>query len=226
MTRGTYARHVEESIATGTGTRAERRDQATGETRAGILAAARSTLLADGFANLSTRRVAEAAGVPLSQIHYHFGGRQQLILAVLEAENARLLERQRALFGGPEPLWQQWDRACDYFDEDLRSGYVRILQEMTAAGWSDAEVAAAVRAIQGAWFNLLAEVAEREGHRLGGLGPFTPAEVGALMGLPFLGAESAILLGFSEDVFPARSALRKLGVVIRLLETRAAGSPT
>ena len=97
---------------------------------------------------------------------------------------------------------------------------------MTAAGWSDAEVAAAVRGIQGAWFALLAEVAEREGHRLGGLGPFTPAEIGALMGLPFLGAESAILLGFSEDAFPARSALRKVGVVIRYLETRQEGSPS
>ncbi len=226
MSRGSYARHVEEMSVASTTTRAERRDQATGETRAGILAAARATLLSDGYANLSTRRVAESAGVPLSQIHYHFGSKQQLILAVLEAENARLLARQRALFGGPEPLWQQWERACDYFDEDLRSGYVRILQEMTAAGWADAEVAAAVQVIQGDWFALLAEVAEREGHRLGGLGPFTPAEVGALMGLPFLGAETAILLGFSEDVFPARSALRKIGVVIRYLETRQEGSPT
>jgi AcrR family transcriptional regulator len=225
VSRGTYARHVETSAA-GAPTRAERRDQATGETRAGILAAARATLLADGYANLSTRRVAETAGVPLSQIHYHFGSKQQLVLAILEAENARLLERQRAMFGGPEPLWQQWDRACDFFDEDLRSGYVRILQEMTAAGWSDAEVAAAVRAFQGSWYNLLAEVAEREGHRLGGLGPFTPAEVGALMGMPFLGAESTILLGFPEDVIPARSALRKIGVVIRYLETRQEGSPT
>ena len=35
------------------------------------------------------------------------------------------------------------------------------------------------------------------------------------MGLPFLGAESAILLGFTEAELPARSALRKVGVVIR-----------
>ena len=41
---------------------------------------------------------------------------------VLEAENARLLERQRAMFGGPEPLWRQWERACDFLDEDLAVG--------------------------------------------------------------------------------------------------------
>jgi hypothetical protein len=42
------------------------------------------------------------------------------------------------------------------------------------------------------------------------------------MGLPFLGAESTILLGFPEDVVPARSALRKIGQVIRMFEERPA----
>jgi AcrR family transcriptional regulator len=122
-------------------TRGERREQATADTRAAIVAAARSCLLADGYANLSTRRVADAAQVPLSQIHYHFGSKRQLILAVLGAETARLLERQREMFDAPEPLWVRWERACDFLDADLDSGYVRILQEMIAAGWSDPEVA-------------------------------------------------------------------------------------
>ena len=87
-----------------------------------ILAAARACLLADGYANLSTRRVAEAAEVPLSQIHYHFGSKRQLILAVLDAENDRLLERQREMFDAPEPLWVRWELACDFLDADLESG--------------------------------------------------------------------------------------------------------
>jgi hypothetical protein len=28
---------------------------------------------------------------------------------------------------------EQWNRACDYLDEDIASGYVRILQELIAA---------------------------------------------------------------------------------------------
>jgi AcrR family transcriptional regulator len=199
-------------------TRAERRQQGAADTRATILAAARERLLAVGYGNLSTRAVAEAAEVPLSQIHYHFGSKQQLILAVLEAENERLLERQRAMYAEPEPLWKQWDRACDFLDEDLRSGYVRVLQEMVAAGWSDPDVATAVRGYISGWSGLLAEVADREGSKIGGLGPFTPNEVSALMGLPFLGAESVILLGIPESQLPARSALRKLGAVIRSIE--------
>ena len=221
MRNASYARRVVDGTSAPVETRAERRDRATADTRSRILEAARDCLLADGFANLSTRRVADLAEVPLSQIHYHFGSKQRLILALLEAENDRLLARQRTMFGGPEPLWQQWLRACDFLDEDLESGYVRVLQEMVAAGWTDAEVAAAVRTYLGRWYALLTDVAGREGHRLGGLGPFTPAQVGVLMGLPFMGAESMILLGFDEATLPVRSALRQIGEVIRTLEEAA-----
>jgi AcrR family transcriptional regulator len=197
------------------GTRAERRDRATAETRAAILAAARECLLADGYANLSTRHVAESAEVPLSQIHYHFGSKLQLILAVLAAENERLLERQRSVFDAPEPLWVRWDRACDNLEADVASGYVRILQEMIAAGWSDAQVAASVRDILGGWYLLLADVTRREEERGTNLAGFTADEVAALMGTPFLGAEELILLGMPESTIPIRSALRKVGVLLR-----------
>lgn len=193
------------------------------QTRTAILAAARAVLLEDGYANLSTRRVAEAADVPLSQIHYHFGSKQQLILSVLAAQTERLLERQAEMYGGPEPLWVRWQRACDFLEVDLESGYVRILQELIAAGWSDPELAASVREQLGGWFSLLTAVAQRTSDAIGGLGPFTPAEVAALMGLSFVGAESAILLGMTEDQLPTRSALRKLGDVIRDIETRNMG---
>jgi AcrR family transcriptional regulator len=220
MSRASYARTIVEGseAAAPAPTRAERRQQATADTRTSILKAARATLLAVGSASLSTRAVAEEAEVPLSQIHYHFGSKQQLILAVLAAENDRLLDRQRSMYAGDEPLWRQWERACDYLDEDVASGYVRILQEMVAAGWSDPEVAAAVRGYIGGWFELLRDVASRTADRMGDLGPFTSGEVSALMGIPFMGAESMILLGFTEEDLPARSALRKIGALIRSVE--------
>jgi AcrR family transcriptional regulator len=201
--------------ADASGSRAERRDRATAETRSAILAAARERLLADGYANLSTRAVAEAAEVPLSQIHYHFGSKLQLILAVLAAENERLLDRQRAMFGTPEPLWVRWELACDFLETDVASGYVRILQEMIAAGWSDAEVAASVRDMVGGWYRLLAEVARREEEQGADLFGFTPDEVAALMATPFLGAEEMMLLGVTEQTLPVKSALRKVGAILR-----------
>jgi AcrR family transcriptional regulator len=204
-----------EPIANAARTRAERRDDATADTRSAIVGAARGRLLADGYANLSTRRVADAAGVPLSQIHYHFGSKRQLILAVLAAENVRLLHRQREMFDAPEPLWVRWDLACDFLEADLDSGYVRILQEMIAAGWSDPEVAGAVRGMLAGWYRLLADVARREKERGANLHGFTPDEVAALMATPFLGAEEMILLGVTESTLPLRSALRKVGSLLR-----------
>ena len=64
------------------------------DTRVRILAAAKAALLDVGYASLSTRGIAEAAGVPLSQIHYHFGSKQNLMLAVLDMENRQRLTRQ------------------------------------------------------------------------------------------------------------------------------------
>lgn len=188
-----------------------------------ILAAARSCLLDEGYARLSTRRVAEAADVPLSQIHYHFGSKQQLVLRILAAENERLLERQRQMYAGPGALSMQWDMACDFLEEDLASGYVRVLQELIAASWSDPELAASVRELVGGWFLLLADVARRIAGERGSVGPLTPEEAGALMGLPFVGAEPILLLGFDEAQVPTRSALRKVGDLIREYEGQRDG---
>lgn len=190
------------------------------ETQTALLKAAQTCLCDQGYAGLSTRRVADLAGVPLSQIHYHFGSKQGLVLALLADQNARLLERQAATFTGPMTLSRRWERACDYLDEDLQSGYVRTLQEMIAAGWSDTTIAGAVRSNLQGWYDLLTSLAEEVGGRFGGLGPFTAAEVATLVGNAFIGSEALILLGLENPRVPARSALRKFGSLIRRMEDK------
>jgi AcrR family transcriptional regulator len=192
------------------------------DTRLDLLAAAEICLQRDGYAELSTRRVADHAGVPLSQIHYHFGSKQGLLLALLDHLNARLLKRQAAAFAEPMPLSRRWERACDFLDEDLSSGYVRILQDMIAAGWSDPDIAAAVRRDLHGWFVLLKGLAEEADQRFGGLAPFGPAEVALLVGAAFMGAEAAILLGLESEDIPVRAALRRFGELIRLAEEMSA----
>lgn len=193
------------------------------QTKSAILAAAKQALLRSGYARLSTRKIADTAGVPLSQIHYHFGSKQNLVLELLEDENRRLLQRQSEIFQSDIPSWKQWEQACDFLEDDLASGYVRVLQEMTAAGWSEDQIAAAVRRILKGWFDLLAKTAKQAGKRLGGLGPFTPLEIAVLAGMPFFGVEAMILLGFDEKDLPSRSALRKVGELLRALEERDEG---
>jgi AcrR family transcriptional regulator len=188
------------------------------DTRTLILAAARTRLLADGYTGLSTRKVAEEAGVPVSQLNYHFGSKQGLILALFEEENQRRLARQTHMYSQDLPLWQRYEQACDLLEDDLNSGYVRVLQELIAAGWSNAELGAAVRDLLGGWVALLADVAREAERRHGPLGPFTAEELGTLVASAFFGSESLLLLGFDREVLPIRSALRRVGVLIRQLE--------
>jgi AcrR family transcriptional regulator len=195
------------------------------DTRAAILEAARRRVLADGYAGFSTRKVAEEAHVPLSQLHYHFRSKQGLILALLAEENQRRLDRQTAMYAEDTPLWMRYERACDYLEDDLESGYVRVLQEMIAASWSNAEVGQAVRALLDGWFTLLVDVAREAERRHGPLGPFTADEIAMLIGTVFIGGEALLLLGFDRQALPIRAALRRIGVVIRHLEDAPERTP-
>ena len=191
------------------------------DTRSRIVEAARRRLLADGFVGLSTRKVAEEAEVPLSQLHYHFGSKGGLVLALFGEENKRRLDRQTRMYAEDIPLWRRYEQACDFLEDDLESGYVRVLQEMIAAGWSSEQVGDAVRELLGGWFSLLAEVARDAERRHGPLGPFTADEVATLVTTSFIGSEALLLLGFDRQLMPIRAALRRVGLVIRALEEGA-----
>ena len=191
------------------------------DTRTRIIEATRSRLLVDGYAGLSTRKVAEEAGVPLSQLHYHFGSKGGLIVALFVEENTRLLERQTNMYAQDKPLWQRYEQACDFLEDDLESGYVRVLQEMLAAGWSNPEIGDVVRDLLSRWYVLLADVAREAERRFGSLGPFTPEEIATLVANAFIGSEALLLLGFERPVMPIRSALRRIGVLIREREEAA-----
>jgi AcrR family transcriptional regulator len=189
------------------------------ETSIVVLEAAKKVLRQNGYSKLSTRDVAAAAGVPLSQIHYHFGSKQGMVLALFDHLNSQLLDRQDAMFNDSTlTLSQQWDRACDYLDEDIASGYVRVLQELIAASWADSPVAKVIQAGLMGWFKLLAELARRAEREFGGLGPFKADEVAALVGAAFLGAESGYLLGLEKKGLPIRQSLRRFGDLIRIME--------
>jgi AcrR family transcriptional regulator len=193
------------------------------ETSTTLLEAAKKVLRQNGYAGLSTRDVATVAGVPLSQIHYHFGSKQGLVLALFEYLNAQLLDRQNAMFADTSlTLSERWDRACDYLDDDISSGYVRVLQELLAASWADAEVAKVIRAGIKGWVDLIADLVRRSERSIGGLGPFTAEEVAALVANAFIGAESHYLLGLEKKGMPVRAALRRVGDLIRIGEGKAA----
>jgi AcrR family transcriptional regulator len=188
-------------------------------TRLKIISAARGSLIEQGAGGTSTRSVAQRAGVPLSLVHYHFGSKQQLLAAVLEHENERLLARQRQLYSHPGPLAEKWRTACAFLDEDVRSGYVRVLWELWAAGLSDGMLSERWRVSMAGWRDLLESVfaswADEQAIQL----PMSPRALASLVSNIFQGIEVELLAGVGEDQAPHREVLTALGRLIESAET-------
>ena len=191
------------------------------KTKVVLLEAAKTVLLADGFSGLSTRAIAAAANTQMSQIRYHFGSKDGIVLALYTYMTDQIIERQSSLFTDPNiSLSTKWDVACDYLDADIASGYVRVLQELIAVGYANEDVRNSLRGGFSLWRDLHVQLATEFSETYGSLGPFEPEDLAALIGPLFIGAESFILLGCEDEFLPVRQALRRLGKVIQFFETQ------
>src|SRR5260370_37061429 len=90
--------------------------------REAIVEAAGRCIIARGHAALSTRAVATEAGVNQSLIHYYFGTKERLMLAVLERMNQALLKRQAEMFESPRRFADKWAQGRRFSAADLRPG--------------------------------------------------------------------------------------------------------
>jgi AcrR family transcriptional regulator len=199
----------------------DRRSARGDATKESILEAARECLREYGYSGTSIRAVAERAGVQLSLVHYHFGSKQAVLVAVLEHENEKLLERQQALFAGSDPLSAKWRAACRFLEDDLESGYVRILWELWAAGLADEELAARWRDATAGWRRLMAEVLEEWSREVGLELPISATAVATLVANLFQGLEVEILAGVSEDESPHLEVLEAVAQLIERIEAGA-----
>lgn len=190
-------------------------------TKVELLEAARRVLTASGYADLSTRKIAAEAGTQMSQIRYHFGSKEGLVLALYEYMTGQLVHRHEEMFADPDLSFaRKWELSCDYLDQDIASGYVRVLQELIAAGWSNETIGAVIRETLGQWRKMHIALARDYCARHGTLGVFEAEDIAALVGTVFIGAEAYIMLGYDEREVPIRRALRRLGHVIAQLEAR------
>lgn len=190
------------------------------ETRDEILAAARAVLNRDGAGRLSTRSVAAEADVNQSLIHYHFGTREGLLLAVVEQMNRELIQRQRRMFSRPDvTLAEKWEQAVAYYRVDLASGYVRTLMELAAHGYSSPTVAAQVRALLNDWRSVLTEVVGEAVRELG-VTAVSAAEIVAALGAYWWGMEMQHVLGVPESESPLWATTEALGRLFGAFEAR------
>jgi AcrR family transcriptional regulator len=78
-----------------------------------ILDAAEEIMLKDGYAAVSSRSVATAAGIQAPLVHYYFSSLDDLFVAMLRRHGSRNVERMAAALLSTTPLRAWWDLASD-----------------------------------------------------------------------------------------------------------------
>lgn len=83
------------------------------KTRTLILDAAERLMLEEGWAAVTSRRVAEEAGLGSQLVHYHFGSMDDLLRAVFQRQAAHGSAAHAAALESPQPLWALWRMILD-----------------------------------------------------------------------------------------------------------------
>ncbi|HJV29084.1 MAG TPA: TetR family transcriptional regulator [Gaiellaceae bacterium] len=131
-----------------------------------LLDAAERLLVDVGHAGISTRRLAEEAGVNNGLVHYYFGSIENLLVRVLERFTDRLIVRQRALYADPDlPFLQKWRTAMRYLDEDRP--YQKVWYELQALAWNRRELRERVDHVNREWRQVLTEALAEPRERYG-----------------------------------------------------------
>jgi AcrR family transcriptional regulator len=124
-------------------------------------------LLADvGYAGVTTRRLAEEAGINHGLVHYYFGSNENLLVHALERFTGRLISRQRELYAADLPFADKWRTAMRYLvTEDV--SYQKIWLELQALAWNNAAIAERLARVNAEWRAVLAEAFEQPRRELG-----------------------------------------------------------
>jgi AcrR family transcriptional regulator len=133
--------------------------QAKGRRRADdILEAARAVIVDDGYAALSTRKVAERVGIRQSNVQYYFPTKVDLVRALFEDSVARSTRAVAARLGdGPASPEARLLGSLDYFLETHHSlEEQRFQRELWALAAHDPAMARVMNGLYRRWVDLTA----------------------------------------------------------------------
>ena len=130
-----------------------------------LLDAAERLLVDVGYSGITTRRLAEEAGVNHGLVHYYFGSIENLLARVLERFTDRLIARQRAMYAADVPFIEKWRTAMRYLDEDRP--YQKIWYELQALAWNRPELRERVDHVNDEWRSVLTEALAEPRERYG-----------------------------------------------------------
>jgi TetR/AcrR family transcriptional regulator len=121
----------------------------TSPTRGVLLDATEQLMLEGGYAAISSRKVAERAGVKAPLVHYYFRTLDDLFLAVYRRRTHRNLERLAgALQETDQPLWVIWEYSTDRAGIALTQEFMALSNHRKTIRAELAETAERLRQIQ------------------------------------------------------------------------------
>jgi AcrR family transcriptional regulator len=131
-----------------------------------LLDAAERLLVDVGYAGITTRRLADEAGVNHGLVHYYFGSNENLLVRALERFTERLIGRQRELYAADMPFVEKWRTAMRYLvSEDVT--YEKVWLELQALAWNNPDLRARLALVNAEWRAVLAEAFEEPHRELG-----------------------------------------------------------
>lgn len=90
-----------------------------------LLDAAEQLMIEEGYAAVTSRRLANKAGLKPQLVHYYFRTMEELFVAVVRRRADEGLQVQAKLLQSPQPLWAIWRYGTD-------PGFTRISMEFMA----------------------------------------------------------------------------------------------
>jgi AcrR family transcriptional regulator len=120
-----------------------------------LLTAAEEMLVEVGYAGITTRKLAERAGVNHGLVHYYFGSMEDLLLRVVQRFTDGLIERQKQMYAADVPFIEKWRQAMRFLDEDTDSGYHKVWLEMQAMGWNEPAIRSHLEQVHGQWLDVV-----------------------------------------------------------------------
>jgi AcrR family transcriptional regulator len=131
-----------------------------------LLDAAERLLVELGHAGITTRRLAEEAGVNHGLVHYYFGSNENLLARALERFTERMIERQRALYAAGEPFVEKWRTAMRYLVSEDQT-YQKVWLELQALAWNNPELQSRLADVNAEWRSVLSDAFEEPHRELG-----------------------------------------------------------
>jgi AcrR family transcriptional regulator len=97
-----------------------------------LLDAAEQLMLEEGYAAVTSRRVAEKAALKPQLVHYYFRTMDDLFLAAFRRRAEEGLEAQALVLQAPQPLWALWRFSTDPAATAITSEFIALANHRKA----------------------------------------------------------------------------------------------